>query len=57
MPFQGIYLQKRLTYKGYMARLTSPWRRSLSSDDFEKYPVWEWDDENIGHQGALAAYC
>jgi len=32
-----------------MVRLNNPWRKSLSQEDFEKYPVWTWDDENVGH--------
>jgi hypothetical protein len=32
-----------------MVRLDSPWRRSLSKEDFDLYPIWVWDDENLGH--------
>jgi hypothetical protein len=32
-----------------MARLNSPWRKSLSKEDFDQYPIWVWDDENVGH--------
>lgn len=32
-----------------MARLNKPWRESLSKKDFDKYPIWVWDDENTGY--------
>ncbi len=32
-----------------MARLNSPHLKSLSLEEFEKYPVWTWDDEHEGY--------
>jgi hypothetical protein len=33
-----------------MAKLNDPKRKTLSLADFEKYPVWVWDDDNENHQ-------
>lgn len=32
-----------------MGRLNSPHKTILSKGDFEEYPVWVWDDENVGY--------
>jgi hypothetical protein len=32
-----------------MARLTEPWRNTLTKADFDEHPVWLWDDEKDGY--------
>lgn len=32
-----------------MVRLNNPHSRDLSKEDFEKYPIWVWDDANEGY--------
>lgn len=31
-----------------MVRLNKPWRQILCKEDFDKYPIWVWDDANEG---------
>jgi hypothetical protein len=31
-----------------MARLNDSWKKNLRKEDFEKYPIWVWDDANEG---------
>lgn len=33
-----------------MVRLTEPKRKILSPEDFEKYPIWTWDEQMVNVQ-------